>query len=60
MKEKIKSAGIALALVICVGVTACDNRTEQVDKMNTEPVVKLTVFCKKYDPVRKRTGSLFM
>lgn len=39
MKEKIKSAGIALALVICVGVTACDNRTEQVDKMNTEPVM---------------------
>ena len=38
MKEKIKSAGIALALVICVGVTACDNRTEKIDNVNTEPV----------------------
>ncbi len=39
MKEKIKSAGIALALVICVGVTACDNRTEEVEKgNNVQPV----------------------
>ncbi|MBQ2823637.1 MAG: hypothetical protein IJF18_03575 [Oscillospiraceae bacterium] len=39
MKEKIKSAGIALALVICVGVTACDNRTEEVNnEVKNHPV----------------------
>ncbi|MBQ8826989.1 MAG: hypothetical protein IJ007_07845 [Oscillospiraceae bacterium] len=43
MKEKIKSAGIALALVICVGVTACDNRTEKIDNANTEPVITQVV-----------------
>ena len=43
MKEKIKSAGIALALVICVGVTACDNRTAQVDTANTESVTIQTI-----------------
>lgn len=43
MKEKIKSAGIALALVICVGVTACDNRTERVENFNNEPVITSSV-----------------
>ena len=45
MKEKIKSIGIAAALVICVAVTACDNsNTEQYNGENTtNPVQTVAV-----------------
>lgn len=40
MKEKIKSIGIAAALVICVAVTACDNSNTEQANVNTESPVQ--------------------
>lgn len=43
MKEKIKSIGIAAALVLCVAVTACDNNnTEKYDSYADSTVQTVT------------------
>lgn len=40
MKEKLKSIGIAAALVLCVAVTACDNNNTEQANVNTEASVQ--------------------
>lgn len=42
MKDKIKSIGIAAALVLCVGVTACDNNNADVQDTTASETISVT------------------
>lgn len=42
MKDKIKSIGIAAALVLCVGVTACDNNNAEIQDTTASETIAVT------------------
>ncbi len=49
MKDKIKSLSIAIALVLCVGITACENSNTENAPYNLG----------KMSPASKAVGSIF-